>query len=134
MNGIHSDAGFYRRHGVRIIGANVPTANYVKIPYLMEELVKSIYEKTENIVYHVAVIHSNFEKIHPFGDGNGRVGRLIMSAMLLKENIPPCIIIQKEKHKYYSCLNKAQLNDDFTFLEEFILDGILDGYKVLTRE
>ncbi len=133
MNGIHSDAGFYRRHGVRIVGSNVPTANYVKIPYLMEELAKDINKKSKDVISQVAFIHSRFEQIHPFGDGNGRVGRLIMNAMLLKQNIIPAVIKQKEKQKYYSCLNKAQLREDLEPLKDFILDSILEGYKILER-
>ncbi len=133
MNGIHSDAGFYRRHGVRIVGSNVPTANHVKVPYLMEELVKDINKKSKDVVKHVAIIHSRFEQIHPFGDGNGRVGRLIMNTMLLKQNNAPAVIKQKEKQKYYSCLNKAQLMEDAEPLKEFILDSILEGYKILER-
>jgi len=133
MNGIHSDAGFYRRHAVRIVGSNVPTANYVKVPNLMEELTRDMCKKVKNFINHVANIHSKFEQIHPFGDGNGRVGRLIMNAMLLKENIAPSVINQKEKQKYYSCLNKAQLREDIEPLKDFILDSILEGYKILER-
>ena len=133
LNGIHSDAGFYRRHAVRIVGSNVPTANYAKIPYLMEELVKSINKKQKDIIKHAAFIHSRFEQIHPFGDGNGRVGRLILIATLLKENIAPAVIRQKEKSKYYFCLNKAQTKEDYKPLEDFITDSILEGYKILER-
>ena len=133
MNGIHSDAGFYRRHGVRIVGSNVPTANYVKVPYLMEELAKDISKKPKDVIKDVAFIHSRFEQIHPFGDGNGRVGRLIMNAMLLRQNIAPAVVKQKEKQKYYSSLNTAQLKEDAKLLEDFILDSILEGYKILER-
>ena len=133
MNGIHSDAGFYRRHGVRIVGSNVPTANHVKVPYLMEELVKDINKKSKDVISHIALIHSRFEQIHPFGDGNGRIGRLVMNAMLLKENIAPSVIKQKEKQKYYSSLNKAQLQEDTELLKDFVLDAVLEGYKILER-
>ena len=133
MSGIHSDAGFYRRHGVRIVGSNVPTANYVKVPYLMEELVKNINKESKDIISHITFIHSKFEQIHPFGDGNGRIGRLVMNAMLLKENIAPAIIKQKEKRKYYSCLNASQLKEDIEQLKDFVLDSILEGYKILER-
>ena len=133
MNGIHSDAGFYRRHGVRIVGSNVPTANHVKVPYLMEQLVKDLADKKNNYTEHVAKIHAKFEQIHPFGDGNGRVGRLIMNAMLLKQNIAPAVIKQKQKHKYYSCLNTAQIKEDFKPLQDFIIDSIIEGYKIIER-
>ena len=133
MSGIHSDAGFYRRHAVRIVGANIPVANYIKIPYLMERLVKDIHDKSDDTITHAAIVHSKFEQIHPFGDGNGRVGRLLLNAMLLKGNTTPALIKQKEKHKYYTCLNKAQISEDYNLLEEFIIDSILEGYKILKR-
>lgn len=133
LNGIHSEAGFYRRHAVRIVGSNVPCANYVKIPALMEELVQEINAKTKDIVVKFARTHSKFEQIHPFGDGNGRVGRLILNAMLIKEDFSPAIIKQKEKHKYYSYLNRAQTKEDYKPLEDFIIDSIFEGYKILER-
>ena len=131
MNGIHSDAGFYRRHGVRIVGSNVPTANHVKVSYLMEELAKDLTNKSNDYINHVAKVHAKFEQIHPFADGNGRVGRLIMNAMLLKQNIAPAVIKQKQKHKYYSCLNIAQIKEDLRPLKDFLTDSILEGYKIL---
>ena len=107
MNGIMEDAGLYRRHSVRIAGANVPTANYLKVLELMSKLVKKINASSKDIVFDVASIHSEFEKIHPFSDGNGRIGRLIMHAMSLRDNLPPVVIKQENRQFYYSYLNKA---------------------------
>lgn len=131
MNGIRDDAGFYRRHGVRIVGSNVPTSNYVKVPILMAELEKSINVLQKDNIRQTAEIHSNFEKIHPFGDGNGRVGRLIISAMLIKKNMPPAIIRQEKKQLYYTFLNKAQIKRDFSLLEDFLCDTVLEGFKIM---
>jgi Fic family protein len=131
MNGIREDAGQYRRHGVRIVGANVPTANYIKIPELMEDLVKEINNKKVDIIKQSTIVHSKFEQIHPFSDGNGRIGRLLLSAMLLLENFPPAIIEVKEKKIYLNYLRKSQLKKDYTQLEDFMCDAILNGFKIL---
>lgn len=131
MNGIRDDAGFYRRYGVRIVGANVPTSNYIKVPILMAELEKSINALKKDSIRQIAEIHSNFEKIHPFGDGNGRIGRLIISAMLIKENMPPAIIRQEKKQLYYTFLNKAQIQGDTSLLEDFLCDAILEGFNIV---
>ncbi len=131
MNGIRDDAGMYRTCGVRIVGANIPTANYVKVPALMEELAKSINSKQEDVFEHVASTHSRFEKIHPFSDGNGRIGRLIIHAMLMRENYPPALIKAKDKQFYYSYLNKSQKTGDTSLLEDFICDAVLDGFKLI---
>lgn len=134
MNGIKSDAGFYRKHGVRILGTNIPTANYLKVPILMKKLIKDINLKQKDIITQITKIHSNFEQIHPFSDGNGRVGRLIMQAMLLINNLPPAVIKQEKKRFYNNSLRKSQLNEDFLLLEDFICDAILKGFNILERK
>ncbi len=134
MNGIKNDAGSYRNHGVRIIGTYVPTANYLKIPELMKKLLEDINRKNSDALSHVASLHSRFEQIHPFSDGNGRIGRLLMHAMLLIENLPPAVVEQKKKRSYNSCLKKAQLNEDFIPLEDLICDSVIQGLKILERK
>lgn len=131
INGIRDDAGFYRKHGVRIVGSNLATANYLKVPSLMAELEKSINKSEQDGIKQIAEIHGNFEKIHPFGDGNGRVGRLIIVAMLMRKNIPPAIIRQEKKQMYYAFLNKAQTKGDSSLLEDFLCDAILEGFGIM---
>ncbi len=131
MNSIRPDAGTYRNHGVRIVGANVPTANYLKVPKLMSELIVQINKGHTDNINHAAVIHSKFEQIHPFSDGNGRIGRLIMAAMLLKKNIAPAVIKQQKKNLYYKALQKSQQKKEFEQLDEFICDAILNGFEII---
>lgn len=133
MNGIRSDAGFYRKHGVRIVGAHVPTANYLKVPQLVRQLIKDVNSRQSDIIKHIANIHSRFETIHPFSDGNGRIGRLLIQAMLLPNNIAPAIIKQKHKRLYNSCLRKSQIENDFLPLEDFTCQAIFEGFNVLER-
>lgn len=133
MNAIQLDAGAYRNHGVRIVGTYVPTANYLKIPELMAKLVQDINHKHRDVIARIANIHSRFEKIHPFSDGNGRVGRLLMQAMALRLNLAPIVVLQEKKRLYAAYLNKAQMQDDHSLLEDFICDAILEGYRILER-
>ena len=134
MNSIREDAGAWRSHGVRILGANVPTANYLKIPELMAGLVEKINAKEKDIIALATAIHVEFEKIHPFSDGNGRVGRLIMHAMLLQRNYAPAMILQENKRYYNLYLNKAQTGADASLLEDFISEAILAGFAILERK
>ncbi|OGL58797.1 hypothetical protein A3H10_04795 [Candidatus Uhrbacteria bacterium RIFCSPLOWO2_12_FULL_46_10] len=134
MNGIRSDAGQYRVHAVRIVGGYVPTANFIKISKLMNALVVDIQKKNKDVIQTVSAIHSRFEQIHPFADGNGRVGRLLMHAMLLRANSPPAVIRQENKRFYLAYLNKAQLQMDFSLLEDFICDAVMEGYNILERK
>jgi len=133
MNGIREDAGVYRNHAVRIVGANVPTANYLKIPDLMKMLVKDCQKKSDDVVARAAEIHARFEQIHPFADGNGRIGRLLLQAMLLSAGIAPAVIKKKKKQFYLKYLNAAQVKGEFLGLEEFLYDAVVAGYALLEK-
>ncbi|MCX6725689.1 MAG: Fic family protein [Candidatus Shapirobacteria bacterium] len=133
MNGVRPDAGSYRNHGVHITGVNLPTANYIRVPDLMSKIMVEAGKASKDIIGLSANIHSQLEQIHPFSDGNGRVGRLLMSAMLLKKNLAPAIIRQQQKQLYYTYLYKAQTKDDHSQLEDFLCDAVMDGFKILER-
>lgn len=134
MNAVKSDAGSYRRHAVRIMGTYVPTANYLKISVLMKKLAKDINGENKDLINKIADIHSRFEQIHPFADGNGRVGRLLMYAMALKNNLAPVVILQEKRRFYITYLNKAQTKGDISLLEDFVCEAIFEGYKILERK
>ena len=133
MNGILPDAGLYRNHAVRILGVNLPTANYLKLPDLVPSIINEASKKTDDIIALSALIHSRFEQVHPFSDGNGRIGRILMCAMLLKTNLTPAIIRQENKRLYNTYLYKTQIKNDASQLEDFLCEAVLDGFKVLER-
>ena len=134
MNGIRPDAGVYRSHAVRITGINLPTANYASVPKLTSEIMTRAALKTKDIIALSASVHSKFEQIHPFSDGNGRVGRLLMNAMLLSANLAPAIIRNEQKQLYYTYLYKAQTKEDNSQLEGFLCEAVTDGFKILERQ
>ena len=133
MNGIRSDAGMYRNHAVRILGVSLPTANYIRVPNLIKSVISDAEKTKKDIINISANVHSRFEQIHPFSDGNGRVGRLLMNAMFLKANLAPAIIHQQQKQLYYTYLYKAQVKDDQSQLEDFLCDAALTGFNILER-
>ena len=133
MNGILPNAGQYRRHPVRITGVNLPTANYIRVPNLMSKVMTDVKRINKDVISLSVRIHSRFEQIHPFSDGNGRIGRLLVDAMLLEKNIAPAIIRQEQKKLYYAFLYKAQTKNDFSQLEDFFCDAIINGFKILER-
>lgn len=134
MNGVRPDAGAYRNHAVRITGVDLPTANYLSVPKLVQEVFNEAGKKTADIIALSANVHSKFEQIHPFSDGNGRVGRLFMNAMLLKYNLAPAIIRQEQKQLYYTFLYKAQTKGDQSQLEDFLCNAVTDGFNILERK
>jgi len=133
MNAVRPDAGIYRKHAVRIRGSYIPTANYLKVPHIMKELIKKIQKNRADALSAIASVHSRFEQTHPFSDGNGRTGRLLMHAMALKINLPPPVIKQEKKREYINYLNKSQTAGDLSLLEDFISDAILESYKIVER-
>ncbi len=133
MNGIRPDAGVYRNHAVRITGVSLPTANYMSVPKLIPEVMARAALKTKDTIALSASVHSKFEQIHPFSDGNGRVGRLLINAILLGTNFAPAIIHQEQKKLYYMYLYKAQTKEDYSQLENFLCEAVMDGFKILER-
>ncbi|BFT94137.1 MAG: hypothetical protein MNSN_03940 [Minisyncoccus archaeiphilus] len=134
MNGVRPDAGSYRNHSVRIIGSNIPTANYLKVYDLMEELISEINTHKDDIIHHICDTHARFEQIHPFSDGNGRIGRLIILAMLINHNLAPAIIRQEKKQLYYTFLNILQQKGKSDQLEDFLCDAIAEGFDLIEND
>lgn len=81
----------------------------------------------------IVKFHSDFEKIHPFQDGNGRVGRIIMFKECLKNNIVPFIILDKDKLFYYRGLNEYQHGDEKGYLTDTCLNA-QDQYQKLIEK
>lgn len=133
MNAVLPSAGIYRDHPVRIAGVHLPTANYLSVPKRVSEVMEEASKKTRDTIALSAAVHSRLEQIHPFSDGNGRMGRLLMTAMLLRANFAPAIIRQEQKQLYYTYLYKAQTTDDSSQLEDFLCDAVLNGFKILER-
>lgn len=102
------DRGTFRRVNVRIAGALTnPVQPYLIAPKI-EELLYNYKEwtATMHIVERVANFHLQFESIHPFIDGNGRTGRLIMNLQLIKEGLPAINIKFADRKKYYDAFDE----------------------------
>ena len=123
-------AGRYRNIRVRIKGSSVVLPNPMKVPDLMAEFEK--YLQTEKDVITRAIMgHFKFVSIHPFVDGNGRMGRLLMNLILLQNGLWPIIIRPRDRKKYISSIEKGQLTQDTTTYEEFMykaMERSLDTY------
>ena len=93
-------------------------------PQMVENDIKELlswYSKKEISIEVLAEFHEKYEKIHPFQDGNGRTGRIILFKECLKNNLTPFIIMDSNRLKYYNCLEKAHngnINDLTNYFKE----------------
>jgi len=103
------EAGSYRSYDVRITGSkHVPPAAF-EVSHKMHELItwyKNNKKKLDNITLATEFKH-RLVQIHPFSDGNGRVSRLVLNILLMKEGYPIVIILKNDRVKYYKALQKA---------------------------
>ena len=102
------DRGTFRRVNVRIAGALTNPVQPYLIEPKIEELLNNykVWSETMHIVERVAIFHLQFESIHPFIDGNGRTGRLIMNLQLIKEGLPAINIKFADRRKYYDAFDE----------------------------
>ena len=99
--------GVYRRLPVTIVGAlHTPPQPYL-VAVQMEQLLQDYAElkQTHHIIEAVSIFHLRFEGIHPFIDGNGRTGRLILNLELIKSGLLPINIKFADKREYYACFD-----------------------------
>ena len=97
------ERGHFRTCDVVIVGAgHVPPSSDL-VPALLRDLLADYSASSLHPIELAAMFHLDFESIHPFIDGNGRTGRLIMNLMLMKENYPPIIIAVANKARYIDC-------------------------------
>jgi Fic family protein len=101
-------AGRFRSYLVRVGTYIAP--DWQDIKKLMDQFIKFVNETELNAVELSARAHYKFEKIHPFGDGNGRIGRLIMNHILWKNGYPMMIIEYSNRKSYYKALQKNEEN------------------------
>lgn len=89
----------------------------------MKKLIEWYNSLKQVTINEIIEFHAKFEKIHPFQDGNGRVGRIIMFKECLKNNIIPFIILDKDKLFYYRGLNQYQNNKEKGYLIDTCLNA-----------
>ena len=111
------DRGVYRRVPVHIMGAHHEPAQPYLIEPKMEQLLQEYKDDTEHIITKLARFHIEFEGIHPFIDGNGRTGRLLVNLELMKAGYPPIDIKFKDRMKYYDAFDAYHVKHNLSVME-----------------
>lgn len=112
------DRGVYRRVPVRIMGAQHEHVQPYLIQPKMEQLLIDFAESTEHIVTKLARFHIEFEGIHPFIDGNGRTGRLLVNMEFMKVGFPPINIKFTDRIAYYSAFDEYYIKHNLSAMEK----------------
>jgi Fic family protein len=134
LNGIITNAGYYRKHSVRVLGYHAVLANFLKIPFLINKLFQELNNPTKDIIGSLAKTHAAFEQIHPFSDGNGRLGRLVMFIQALRYSLMPPLIVKERKKAYYRYLETTQMENKTDLLTLFIAEAILFTNDLLNNK
>lgn len=139
MKGLVSDNGKYRKRGVGIMAGDriahmaPPAAN---VPHLMNDLFEYLKTSKEISLIKSCVFHYEMEFIHPFIDGNGRMGRLWQTLILMKEYpvfefIPFENIIHKTQSEYYQTLSQSDKSGSSTPFIEYMLGVVNDSLHTM---
>lgn len=122
-------AGEYKKLS-NMVG-NITTAKPIEVQEAMKSLLSVYNSKQTHSLMDLVKFHAAFEKIHPFQDGNGRTGRIILFRESLRANQIPIIIKDDNKHYYYQALHKAQVDQKFDELGEFFKESQAEYFTVL---
>ncbi len=80
----------------------------------------------EHLLAYLARVHNAFERIHPFRDGNGRAGRLLLNLLLVRNGYPPAVIRKRGRTAYLKAMRRAD-NDDFAPLAELLARAVKES-------
>lgn len=108
----------YRTVQVFIRGSEHVPPSPEKIPNLMNYFIYNYNHDSDNIYTRIAKYHIEFEKIHPFEDGNGRTGRLLINYELIKNDLPPVVISKDDRVKYFELIRNNDITDLAVWFKE----------------
>ncbi len=130
------DAGKYREVNVFITGSkHVPPMNSL-VPPRMRELMDWLYSDEANDLHPIekaARFHHDFVYIHPFVDGNGRTGRLLMNLLLIQNGYPITVIKNARRHEYYKALEKASVEKDYNDIITLVAEEVENSLDIFIK-
>lgn len=123
--------GKYRTGYVNLTNTEIKLPAAQLVPGRMAKLIKAMNQKgPAPLIQRAALDHFEFERIHPFFDGNGRVGRILLNTQLLSRGYPPALIRLEDQHAYYLGLGKADMGEQNP-LVQMIGESVVRGWELL---
>ncbi len=137
--------GSFRRQDINPFALGMTPPPWPDVPPLVTEWLKAANESPADASHHVvrlAELHAQFERIHPFRDGNGRTGRLVLNLMLVRGGYPPAVIYKKDRQKYLRGLERGDAGDPDPLAEllaravkhgidRFLLPGLAGPQRII---
>ncbi|MDD4528048.1 MAG: Fic family protein [Candidatus Margulisbacteria bacterium] len=121
-------AGRFRSKGEYVRVGTYVALDSEQIEELMRDLfVEYLGDVNKYFIEKIAMFHLEFEHIHPFIDGNGRIGRLLINYLLQQLDFPPIIIRNKEKRRYYKSFEQYDVNESTSEMEKIICLALLES-------
>lgn len=127
--------GCFKKHKNCIRGIDLKLAYPSEVENLMYNLLADYYENKHNSINEIAEFHSRFEKIHPFQDGNGRIGRFIILKQCIETQTDLIAIDSEYENDYKQALYEGQISNDYSKLIDVFLkcqkrlDEKMEPYK-----
>ena len=127
------DRGRYRQIPVRIMGTSHEPPQPYLVPIQMEQLLQELKAEQLHPIEAAALFHLKFEGIHPFIDGNGRTGRLVLNFMLMQNGYPPINVKFTDRRKYYGGFEDYYKNNDPSSMVKMIAKYIEEQLSLYLR-
>lgn len=121
--------GSFREHDIHPFPGGMTPPSWVMVPAELDSWlteVNGLDARAPVFPEHIARLHARFEQIHPFLDGNGRTGRLVLNLILVRLGYPPVIVYKRQRAEYLRALRRADA-DDYGLLGELFARAILDN-------
>ena len=122
--------GSFRRHDIETFAGGMKPPSWTEVPMHVDAWVAEAQAlrglQAPHVPAELAWLHARFEQIHPFLDGNGRAGRLLLNLLLVRLGYPPAIIRKSDRERYLAALRRAD-DGDCGPLGEFLARAILDN-------
>ncbi len=137
---LQHDKGQFKKNENMILGADFETTHPTQVPQMMAQLVDNLDYRLKNSqsedekLEAILETHVQFERIHPFSDGNGRTGRIVLNYSLLENDIPPLVIRADDKARYIELLNDKQIKNFIEFAKTLLEEEVQRMQKFLNKE
>jgi Fic family protein len=120
--------GSFREHDIQPFPGGMTPPSWVEVPAAMNDWLDTVRDLPDNNrpIEALAAVHNRFERVHPFLDGNGRTGRLLLNLMLVRLGYAPVIIYKRDRARYFKALRSADSGDSGP-LGELLARAVLDN-------